>query len=94
VRAVAFVALVALAASRALGFGFVYDDSWTLTQNAALDGPLRPLLASMGNGSAPGRGLPDATRPAMVVSMWIDHSALRERSVRVSPAFAVSSMPS
>jgi Dolichyl-phosphate-mannose-protein mannosyltransferase len=69
-----FGALVAfLAFVRALGFGFVYDDSWTLTQNTALDGPLRPLLAAMANGTAPGLGIPDATRPAMVVSMWVDH---------------------
>ncbi len=56
---------------RALAFEFVYDDHWTILQNASLERPLGALLRDMLHGNAVA-SLPDATRPAMVVSMWVD----------------------
>jgi hypothetical protein len=58
--------------ARALTFGFAYDDTWTIVRNSRLAGPLRPLLRALMAGTATKLGLPDATRPAMVASMWID----------------------
>jgi tetratricopeptide (TPR) repeat protein len=58
--------------ARALTFGFAYDDTWTIVRNGRLAGPLRPLLRALMAGTATKLGLPDATRPAMVTSMWLD----------------------
>src|SRR5687767_5466791 len=57
---------------RALRFGFAYDDAWTIVKNARLAGPLPPVLRAILGGTATKLGLPDATRPAMVTSLWID----------------------
>jgi len=57
---------------RALRFGFAYDDAWTIVKNARLAGPLHPVLRAILGGTATKLGLPDATRPAMVTSLWID----------------------
>jgi protein O-mannosyl-transferase len=62
----------AVAFGSSLGFGFVYDDWWTIVQNSALAGPLRPLLAASMSGRARALGIPDATRPTMIASMWLD----------------------
>lgn len=56
----------------ALTFGFVYDDHWTVEGNRALDLGLVPLLGTLLSGQGVARGIPDATRPTMVTSMWLD----------------------
>lgn len=53
-------------------YGFAYDDHWTVENNPALAGPLAPLLRALLTGRAMARGIPDATRPAMVTSLWVD----------------------
>ncbi|HVW27487.1 MAG TPA: hypothetical protein VHC69_19115 [Polyangiaceae bacterium] len=55
-----------------VSFGFAYDDHWTVENNPALTGPLAPLLRSLFAGRAVAKGIPDATRPAMVASLWVD----------------------
>jgi uncharacterized membrane protein len=76
-RAVLF-GLVAVAAvacavyAPVVGYGFVYDDHWTVENNAALSSGLAPLLRALATGRAALRGIPDATRPAMVASLWLD----------------------
>jgi hypothetical protein len=67
------IALLAVAAfSPALGFGWVYDDAWTIVENDWLNRPLPELLGLLGSGEALARKVPDATRPAMVLSLWVD----------------------
>src|SRR5262245_29281802 len=56
----------------ALSFGFVYDDHWTIEENHALALPLRTLLRATLGGRGPALRIPDATRPTMVASMWVD----------------------
>ena len=56
-----------------LRFGFVYDDHWTLVQSRVFDQPLRALLSAAAHGTAKAEGIPDATRPAMTASVWLDH---------------------
>jgi len=53
-------------------YGFAYDDHWTVERNPALAGALAPLLRNLLAGRAVARGIPDATRPAMVMSLWVD----------------------
>lgn len=53
-------------------YGFAYDDSWTLRGNRALDRPLPSLLSDLMLGRGTRAHIPDATRPLMVTSMWID----------------------
>lgn len=60
-------------------FGFVYDDHWTIEQNRWLDEPLGALCSMLLDGSANGRGVPDATRPAMVASLWVDRQLFGAR---------------
>jgi hypothetical protein len=68
------VALLGVVAfSPSLRFTFVYDDHWTIEQNRWLHEPLGTVLSALLDGSANARGVPDATRPAMVVSLWVDH---------------------
>ncbi len=55
-----------------LGAGFVYDDDWTIAHNPHLDWPLGSLLLASWKGEAKRLRIPDATRPAMVASTWID----------------------
>jgi hypothetical protein len=64
--------LAVLAFSPALAFGFVYDDAWTVVDNAWLERPLGELLGLLASGEALASKVPDATRPAMVVSLWLD----------------------
>lgn len=67
------VALVGiLAFARSAGFSFVYDDHWTIEQNHWLKEPLGTVFSALLDGTANGRGIPDATRPAMVASLWVD----------------------
>jgi hypothetical protein len=55
-----------------LGHGFVYDDSWTIVENRWLDRPFAELFGLLATGEALVRSVPDATRPAMVLSLWLD----------------------
>jgi hypothetical protein len=64
------VALVAYA--RVLGFGFVYDDYWTIVSNSHLEGSLGTLIALAWSGKSLALGVPDATRPLMGWSSWLD----------------------
>jgi hypothetical protein len=64
--------LTLAAFGRALGAGFVYDDEWTIVHNAHLEGPLGSLLLASWKGEAKRLKIPDATRPGMVASTWID----------------------
>jgi protein O-mannosyl-transferase len=67
------VALLAVALyAPVVSFGFAYDDHWTVENNPAITGPLAPLLRSLLAGHAVAKGIPDATRPAMVASLWLD----------------------
>src|SRR5689334_10251862 len=76
------VALLAvLVFSPVLTFGFVYDDGWTLVDNAWLGHPLSELVGLLASGEALVRKVPDATRPAMVLSLWLD-----QRLFGTSPA--------
>jgi len=67
---------IALAATVAFGssvtFGFVYDDHWTVEGNRALDMSLGRLLGTLFAGRGVAQGIPDATRPTMVTSLWVD----------------------
>ncbi len=56
-------------------YGFAYDDHWTVEHNPALEGRLAPLLRTLLAGRAALRRIPDATRPAMVTSLWVDRRA-------------------
>jgi protein O-mannosyl-transferase len=67
VAAFAFVAY-----ARAVGFGFIYDDYWTILSNRHLQRPLRELAAAAWSGQAVAQGIPDATRPLMTWSSWLD----------------------
>lgn len=68
--AVALSAMVAFGQS--MSFGFVYDDHWTVEGNRALDLPLATLVRTLLLGRGVARGIPDATRPTMVTSLWLD----------------------
>jgi hypothetical protein len=68
--AVAVVAVVAFAP--VVTYGFAYDDHWTVEHDPALDGRLAPLLKWLFAGQGVRRGIPDATRPGMVASLWLD----------------------
>jgi hypothetical protein len=67
---VAFVAVQAF--SPVLRYGFVYDDAWTVVDNEWLTRPFGELVRLLGTGEALVRKVPDATRPAMVLSLWLD----------------------
>jgi hypothetical protein len=62
----------ALVFARVLGFGFVFDDHWTIERNRSLSGPLLPVLSAVVRGTARVANIADATRPSMIVSTWID----------------------
>ena len=53
-------------------FGFIYDDYWTVVGNVHLGKSLRELLAAAVSGRAVEWNMPDATRPLMGVSLWLD----------------------
>lgn len=69
----AFVAVAACVVyAPVLGYGFAYDDHWTVENNVALSSSLGSLLRTLATGRAVARGIPDATRPTMVASVWLD----------------------
>lgn len=53
-------------------YAFAYDDSWTITANRALDWNLFRLAGALFTGQGKAGHVPDATRPWMVLSMWVD----------------------
>ena len=57
---------------RVVSFDFAYDDNWTIVENASLERPLAPLLRALLSGRGTVEHIVDATRPAMVVSTWVD----------------------
>ncbi len=67
--------------ARAVSFGFVYDDGWTLADNDWLTHPLHELIGLLVTGQALARHVPDATRPVMVLL-----EALERRVFGLSPA--------
>jgi hypothetical protein len=75
-RLLAACALVGLIASgayaRVLGFGFIYDDYWTIVGNTHLEGSLVTLIGLAWSGKSLALGVPDATRPLMAWSSWFD----------------------
>jgi hypothetical protein len=60
---------------RACSFGFIYDDYWTVVGNSHLDKPLAELLSAAVSGRSIEWNMPDATRPLMGVSLWLDRRA-------------------
>lgn len=67
---VALTAFVTYTSTRR--FGFIYDDYWTVVGNVHLGKPLRELLAAALSGRSVEWNMPDATRPLMGVSLWVD----------------------
>jgi len=65
-------ALAVVAFSPTLTFGWVYDDAWTIVENEWLERSLPELLGLLASGEALVKQVPDATRPAMVLSLWLD----------------------
>ena len=67
------MALLASAAyAPSLDHGFIYDDYWTVVGNRHLDKTLSELLRAAASGRSVDWKMPDATRPAMGVSLWLD----------------------
>src|SRR5690349_14963114 len=67
------VALLAVAVfAPVVTYGFAYDDHWTVEHNPALTGSLAPLLRTLFTGRGVEKHIPDATRPVMVASLWLD----------------------
>jgi len=64
--------LAVVAFSPALTFGWVYDDAWTIVENEWLGRSLPELFGLLASGEALAKHVPDATRPAMVLSLWLD----------------------
>lgn len=62
----------ALPYAQTFGFGFIYDDHWTVVGNRHLDKPLAELLMAALSGRSIAWDMPDATRPMMGVSLWLD----------------------
>lgn len=54
-------------------FGFAYDDHWTVENARVFTRGLAPLLRVLLGGHGVAQRIPDATRPAMVTSVWVDH---------------------
>ncbi len=64
-----------LAFAPVLTFGFVYDDQWTIVENAWLERPLLELGSLVASGEAVARRVPDATRPLMVLLHALERRA-------------------
>jgi hypothetical protein len=72
-RLAAWLAVVSMVTfAPVVRFAFVYDDQWTIVRNRSLTWRLQPLLAAVFGGTARTLGVPDATRPTMIASSWID----------------------
>lgn len=68
---VAAFALGVLPYLHTVAFAFAYDDEWTIVANRALDEPLGTLMRASWSGAS-ARTVPDATRPLMLASTWLD----------------------
>lgn len=55
-----------------LSHAFVYDDHWTIARNHWLEGPLGDVIWPALRCEGHARGIPDAARPSMIASVWID----------------------
>jgi protein O-mannosyl-transferase len=64
----------ALAFAPVVGFGFVYDDHWTVEGNRDLDRPLPVLLRAALLLRDEARDIADSTRPSMIASLHVDRS--------------------
>jgi protein O-mannosyl-transferase len=69
-----------LAFAPVVGFGFAYDDHWTIVENTWLERPLLELVSLLASGEAVARRVPDATRPLMALV-----HALERRVFGLSP---------
>ncbi|MEZ4338902.1 MAG: tetratricopeptide repeat protein [Sandaracinaceae bacterium] len=78
-KCLGFGILGALPFAGGLGFQHVYDDHWTIVDNPTLRHPLPEILRALWSGRA--QGIPDASRPAMVVTAWLDHRLFGASSV-------------
>jgi hypothetical protein len=58
--------------AQTFAFGFIYDDYWTVVNNAHLDKPLGQLVRAAVSGRSVEWGMPDATRPLMGLSLRLD----------------------
>lgn len=56
------------------GYGFIYDDYWTVVGNSHLERPIAELLRGALSGRNVALQVPDATRPMMTVSLWVDRA--------------------
>jgi protein O-mannosyl-transferase len=72
VGSVAVAAVAFLTFAKVLRFGFIYDDYWTVVSNVHLDKPLRELVSAALSGRTVEWDMPDATRPLMSASLWLD----------------------
>jgi hypothetical protein len=61
-----------VAHGRARSFGFIYDDYWTIVGNTHLDKSFRELVAAAVSGRGVEWSMPDATRPMIGLSLWLD----------------------
>lgn len=57
---------------RVTTFGFIYDDYWTVVSNTHLNRPFGELVAAAISGRSVEWNMPDATRPWMGLSLWLD----------------------
>jgi hypothetical protein len=64
--------VAAVTYGRVTTFGFIYDDYWTVVSNTYLDRPYRELVAAALSGRSVEWNMPDATRPWMGLSLWLD----------------------
>src|SRR5258708_3108741 len=71
-RALAAAAVAVVCFAPAVTYSFAYDDHWTVAGNHALSFGLSPLLRALFAGRAVPQRIPDATRPSMVASLWVD----------------------
>jgi hypothetical protein len=77
----AAIALVAIAVfGRVVRGGFAFDDHWTIVRNRALTRSLAVVLRSALRGDGPAVGIPDATRPTMIASLWVDRNVFGLRA--------------
>jgi hypothetical protein len=68
----AMAAVVVALYAPVVGYGFVYDDHWTIPKTNGPIAPLSRVLRALLRGDGARLGLVDRTRPTMVVSTWID----------------------
>ncbi len=55
-----------------VAYGFIYDDYWTIVSNRHLDKGLGELMRAAASGRSVEWKMPDATRPLLGLSLWVD----------------------